>query len=173
MSLTPSYSAGDLEHRHRGGVSFECRHQVRAVGSDEDRRLHRRPLHRQIGMTTNGGFAQLCVVPVRLLHRLPEGMPFTTGTLMTTAGTAIVGVETCGIETGDRVLIYGAGAIGLLTMQFARFLGAGEVCIVDTLPSRLEVAKKLGAEVTKPPWPEDNAPRQAIVDEVRRSSPSA
>ncbi len=108
----------------------------------------RRPLHRQIGMTTNGGFAQLCVVPVRLLHRLPEGMPFTTGTLMTTAGTAIVGVETCGIETGDRVLIYGAGAIGLLTMQFARFLGAGEVCIVDTLPSRLEVAKKLGAEVT-------------------------
>lgn len=108
----------------------------------------RRPLHRQIGMTVNGGFARYCVVPVRLLHRLPEGMSFTTGTLMTTAGTAIVGLERCGVETGDRVLIFGAGAIGLLTMQFARYLGAGEVCIVDTVASRLEVARGLGAEVT-------------------------
>ncbi|MBT3432386.1 MAG: alcohol dehydrogenase catalytic domain-containing protein [Nitrospinaceae bacterium] len=108
----------------------------------------RRPLHRQIGMTTNGGFAQYCAVPVKLLHRLPEGMPYTTGTLMTTAGTAIVGLERCGVETGDRVLIYGAGAIGLLTMQFAQFLGAGEVCIVDTVASRLEIAKQLGADVT-------------------------
>lgn len=107
----------------------------------------RRPLHRQIGMTTNGGFAQFCAVPVRLLHRLPEGMPYTTGTLMTTAGTAIVGLERCGVETGDRILIYGAGAIGLLTMQFARFLGAGDVCIVDTVPSRLEIAKQLGADI--------------------------
>jgi L-iditol 2-dehydrogenase len=114
-----------------------------------------RPLHRQIGMTANGGFAQYCVVPVKLLHRLPDSMPFAVGTLMTTAGSAIVGLERCGVETGDRVLIYGAGAIGLLTMQFARFLGAGEVCIVDTIPFRLEVAKKLGAEITVQAGAED------------------
>ena len=108
----------------------------------------RRPLHRQIGMTANGGFAHYCAVPVKLLHRLPEGMPYTTGTLMTTAGTAIVGLERCGVETGDRVLIYGAGAIGLLTMQFAKFLGAGDVCSVDTVPSRLELARRLGADLT-------------------------
>jgi len=106
-----------------------------------------RPLHRQIGMTTNGGFAQYCVVPVKLLHRLPDNMPYTTGTLITTAGSAIVGLERCGVEIGDRILIYGAGAIGLLTMQFAHFLGAGEVCIVDTIPSRLKIAKKLGADI--------------------------
>ena len=38
-----------------------------------------RPLHRQIGMTANGGFAQYCAVPVKLLHRLPDSMPFATG----------------------------------------------------------------------------------------------
>ena len=108
----------------------------------------RRPIHRQVGMTTNGGFSQFCAVPVKLLHRLPDAMSFTAGTLMTTAGTAVVGLERCGVETGDRVLVYGAGAVGLLTMQFARFLGAGEVCIVDTVASRLETAKKLGAEIT-------------------------
>ncbi|MEE9273815.1 MAG: zinc-binding dehydrogenase, partial [bacterium] len=103
---------------------------------------------RQIGVTANGGFAQYCSVPVKVLHRLPKGMSFTAGTLLTTAGSAIRGLEQCGVETGDRVLIYGAGAIGLLTMQFARYLGAGEVCIVDTIPSRLALAGRLGADIT-------------------------
>ena len=106
------------------------------------------PLHRQIGMTANGGFSQYCAVPAKVLHPLPDNMSFTEGTLLTTAGTAVTGLERAGVETGDRVLIYGAGAIGLLTMQFARFLGAGEVCMVDTLPDRLELAIRLGADIT-------------------------
>jgi len=115
----------------------------------------RRQVHRQIGITSNGGFAQYCAVPAKVLHHLPEGMSYTAGTLMTTAGTAVVGLERCGVETGDRVLVFGAGAIGLLTMQFARHLGAGEVCIVDPVASRLELARKLGAEVTVQAGAED------------------
>ncbi len=145
--LVEEFSPGDRVATESHAGCGRCRNCVRGFYTICEN-YGRKPLHRQIGMTANGGFAQLCAVPVKLLHRLPGDMPFTTGTLMTTAGTAIVGLETCGIETGDRVLIYGAGAIGLLTMQFARFLGAGDVCIVDTLPSRLEVAKKLGAEIT-------------------------
>lgn len=115
----------------------------------------RRPVHRQVGITSNGGFAQYCAVPAKVLHHLPDGMSFTAGTLMTTAGTAVVGLERCGVETGDRVLVFGAGAIGLLTMQFARFRGAGEVCIVDPVASRLELARRLGAEATVQAGKED------------------
>ena len=41
---------------------------------------------------------------------------------------------------GDRVLVTGAGPIGLLAMQVARALGAAEVTVTDVSPERLELA---------------------------------
>ena len=48
-----------------------------------------------------------------------------------------------GVE-GRRVLVVGAGVVGLLTALFARTHGAAEVVVVDATPQRLEVAEALG-----------------------------
>jgi threonine dehydrogenase-like Zn-dependent dehydrogenase len=45
---------------------------------------------------------------------------------------------------GQRVIVFGAGMIGLLCGIFAKWAGASEVAIVDGIEERLEVAKKLG-----------------------------
>ncbi|HSX32450.1 MAG TPA: zinc-binding alcohol dehydrogenase [Candidatus Saccharimonadales bacterium] len=49
-----------------------------------------------------------------------------------------------GSLTGQRVMVFGAGMVGVLTGLFAKWAGAREVGIVDGIPERLEIAKKLG-----------------------------
>jgi glutathione-independent formaldehyde dehydrogenase len=59
--------------------------------------------------------------------------------------TAYHATELASISAGDIVVIYGAGAIGLLTVTCAFLRGAAQVFIVDAIPERLEKAGELGA----------------------------
>lgn len=61
--------------------------------------------------------------------------------------TAYFGAELAEIKTGDTVVVFGCGPVGLFTIISARFLGAGRILAVDTIPSRLEMARREGAEV--------------------------
>merc|ERR1719242_1766289 len=53
-----------------------------------------------------------------------------------------------GVSLGKRVLICGAGPIGLVNLLTARAMGASEVIITDIMDNRLEVAKSMGATHT-------------------------
>jgi threonine dehydrogenase-like Zn-dependent dehydrogenase len=53
----------------------------------------------------------------------------------------------CDIEPGDTVAVWGSGPVGLFAIQSAFVLGAHRVIAIDHHPHRLELAKKLGAEV--------------------------
>lgn len=60
-----------------------------------------------------------------------------------------VGVHACrkgGVGLGSDVLITGAGTIGIVTLFAAKAMGASSVTMTDVLPSRLETAKKCGAD---------------------------
>ena len=57
------------------------------------------------------------------------------------------GVSRIGVE-GQEVLIIGAGAIGLLASSVAKALGATRVLIADINAERLQLASKMGADVT-------------------------
>ncbi len=59
--------------------------------------------------------------------------------------TAFHATELARIVTGDIVVIYGAGAVGLLTAMCAFMRGALQVFVVDAIPERLEKAGELGA----------------------------
>jgi len=62
-----------------------------------------------------------------------------------------VGVHACtraGVTIGSRVLILGAGPIGLVNILVAKAAGASSVVVVDMQQNRLEVAKKVGANAT-------------------------
>ncbi len=64
---------------------------------------------------------------------------------------ALAGVHDAAIKLGDRVAVFGLGAIGMLALQMARLSGARQVFAVDTIPGRLELAKSLGADVVVNP----------------------
>lgn len=61
--------------------------------------------------------------------------------------TAYFGAELAEIKTGDTVAVFGCGPVGLFTIISVRLLGAGRILAVDTIPSRLEMARREGAEV--------------------------
>ncbi len=61
---------------------------------------------------------------------------------------ALAGVHDADIKLGDRVAIFGLGAIGMLALQMARLSGAEQVVGIDPIPARLALARSLGADVT-------------------------
>ncbi len=97
-----------------------------------------------------GGFAEYIRVPALNVERdvlkLPPGMSFAEATLIEPVATCIRGIERANIQTGDTVVVIGAGVAGVIHVQLARILGAGMVLITDFAPFRLEMARQLGAD---------------------------
>ncbi len=61
--------------------------------------------------------------------------------------TAYFGAELAEIEPGDTVAVFGCGPVGQFVIASAQLLGAGRILAIDTIPSRLEMAQKQGAEI--------------------------
>jgi threonine dehydrogenase-like Zn-dependent dehydrogenase len=61
--------------------------------------------------------------------------------------TGWMGAENAEIEPGDTVAVWGCGPVGLFAIQSALVMGAHRVIAIDHYPSRLELAKKMGAEI--------------------------
>ena len=78
-------------------------------------------------------------------HPLPDHVSDDAGALLEPLSVAIWATWKAGISVGDRVLVTGAGPIGLLVTAVAKAAGAVEVVVSDTQPARLARAEKMGA----------------------------
>lgn len=97
---------------------------------------------------TDGLFARHMVVPEAALHELPDTIPAEIGAAIEPLAVAVWAVERAQIKAGHRVLITGAGPIGLLVAQVAASRGASEVIVTDVNDDRLAVAGTFGATRT-------------------------
>lgn len=61
--------------------------------------------------------------------------------------TGWMAAENAAIEEGDTVAVWGCGPVGLFAIQSALLMGAARVIAIDEFPNRLNLARKLGAEV--------------------------
>lgn len=77
---------------------------------------------------------------------VPDGVLAEEAAFVEPVNTCLKAVKKAGIGKDQTVLVVGQGPIGLLLMQLARWFGA-EVIATDTMPDRLEVSRKLGANV--------------------------
>jgi len=104
--------------------------------------------HRTSGLTTDGGFAGYVVHHVNALYRMPETVTWEDAVLITTAGTGLYGLDVAGAYVaGQSVAIIGPGPVGLMTVQLCKALGADPVILIGTRPTRLELGRRLGADV--------------------------
>ncbi len=98
------------------------------------------------GAAVNGAMTRRVKVPTRILHRMPDHLPFEVAALTEPCCVAYnATVMNAHICPGDRVLVLGPGPIGILAAAMARLCGA-EVAVFG-LPrdaERLEVVKKYG-----------------------------
>ena len=94
---------------------------------------------------TDGAFTCFVAMHEDFAHALPDSVSDEAGALMEPLSVALWACEKAGVSAGDRVLVTGAGPIGLLVLQVARTRGATEVAVTDVNPHRLELARRLGA----------------------------
>jgi L-iditol 2-dehydrogenase len=111
------------------------------------------------GITLDGGFAELLAVPGRALRQgnllaLPEGLDPAAASVIEPLACVLRGQRAVGLREGDRVLVCGAGPIGLLHVLCARAAGA-TVIVSEPHERRRVQAGTFGAEVLLDPSADD------------------
>ena len=100
-----------------------------------------------IGVTRAGAFAGYVSAPESAVYGV-GGMSFADAALVEPLACVVWGLKQVQLQAGDRMLIFGAGPMGILMMQAVRRAGAAYVAVVDKDPWRLELAESLGANAT-------------------------
>jgi L-iditol 2-dehydrogenase len=97
----------------------------------------------------NGAYAESIVVPARLVEKnllpLRAQTPFADAALVEPLGCVVQGLEDTRLRRGQRVLVIGAGPIGLMFVALARRLGCS-VAVAGRGEKRLQTARRLGAD---------------------------
>lgn len=94
-----------------------------------------------------GGFADYAVVAESSCFVLPGALSLADGALLEPLAVALHAVAAAGMRPGARVLVQGAGPIGLGVVFWARRLGAGHITVVEGAPARAALALRMGASV--------------------------
>ena len=104
-----------------------------------------------IGFQAPGVAQEFFVFPESALLKLPHEFTPELGALVEPTAVAVHAVGRAGSVTGLRVLVLGAGPIGNLVAQVARWRGASQVLISDISTHRLEIARACGIANTFSP----------------------
>ncbi|HSP54310.1 MAG TPA: alcohol dehydrogenase catalytic domain-containing protein [Dehalococcoidia bacterium] len=103
------------------------------------------PKHVLLGTFVPGGLAQYASVPAYTLYALPETLDFELGALTEPLAVAVHGLHIVGLSMGERVLVMGSGAIGLLSVLAAKAAGAAEIIATYRHDHQGEAALAAGA----------------------------
>lgn len=103
-----------------------------------------------VGLASDGGFAEFCVVDAGLCHILPESVDYEQGALTEPAAVALYAVRQSKLKAGDHAAVFGCGPIGLLIIEALRAAGATEIYAVELSRERQAKARELGAIVIDP-----------------------
>jgi L-iditol 2-dehydrogenase len=123
---------GECDACRAGAVNLCANRRVLGVSCDEYKK--------------DGAFAEYVAVPRRILYRLPENVSFEEAAMVEPLSIACHSMTRATIPEGGRVLVVGVGTIGLLALQVARSLGAGQLIALDVDEARLQLAREQGAQ---------------------------
>ena len=109
----------------------------------------------------DGAISQLVTIDADFAHPVPDGLTFEQAAMAEPVSVGVWAARRAAITPGDRVLVTGAGPIGLLAAQVARAFGGVDITVTDLSDFRLSVARR--------PRPR-GAPRRPAADpRVRRA----
>jgi L-iditol 2-dehydrogenase len=93
----------------------------------------------------DGAFAEYIVVHAAFAHVVPDSVSDDAAALLEPLSVGIWACHKGRVGAGSRVLITGAGPIGLVSVQAARAFGATDIVVSDVNPARLAISRDLGA----------------------------
>jgi threonine dehydrogenase-like Zn-dependent dehydrogenase len=125
-----------LYHISGCGVCNDCRRGYMISCSSPSRAAY--------GWQRDGGMAPYILADEKDCVLLPEELSYTDGAQVACGfGTVYEGLEKIGICGNDQVLVVGLGPVGLAALMLAKAMGATKLVGVDTVESRVELAKEL------------------------------
>jgi 2-desacetyl-2-hydroxyethyl bacteriochlorophyllide A dehydrogenase len=156
-SMVKNFKPGDRVVGDTGVACGQCDHCL--VGD-----YYRCKSSQAVGtvMAWDGAYAEYILMPQRHLFHLPENVSFDQGAMVEPAATALYAVKKAEVGIGDSVLVVGTGPIGLLAAKEAKLSGAAKVLVAGRKEFKLNLAKKLGADVTI------NTTKEKLADVIRR-----
>lgn len=111
------------------------------------------------GMHRPGAFAEFVVVPEAVLIPWPEALPARAACLAEPLANGVHMVHLTRHLAAEKIVVIGAGPIGVMALQAFRAMRHSEALLVDLAPERLEVGRRLGAARVANPK-EDDVPEQ-------------
>ncbi|MCB4806203.1 threonine dehydrogenase-like Zn-dependent dehydrogenase [Methylobacterium brachiatum] len=103
----------------------------------------------KFGNTIDGCQAEYVCVPDAMANLAPIGDSVSDEQVLMCPdimSTGLAGAETGQIKIGDTVAVFAQGPIGLCATAGAKLMGATRIIAVDTVPARLKMAKRMGAD---------------------------
>lgn len=107
----------------------------------------------------DGVFQEYVAHEAALCFKLPDNVSTLEGALMEPLAVGFHAANMGNAAAGQRVVIFGAGCIGLVTLLALKARGVSDIAMVDIMPKRLEKALELGASVVINGAEEDVAAR--------------
>ncbi|WP_194896553.1 zinc-dependent alcohol dehydrogenase [Catenulispora pinisilvae] len=102
-----------------------------------------------LGIDSPGAMQQRWTVPAATLVRLPQSLPLDRAALVEPTAAAVHDVGRAGVRDGDRVVVVGAGPVGVLIAVVAQAAG-GDVRVVEPNAHRRRLANRLGLRTWDP-----------------------
>lgn len=100
-----------------------------------------------IGSRQPGAMAEYIAVPYENIVKVPDNLSLKEAALVEPLTVAIHGIDRLPMEkSGETVIVFGAGAIGLLVISCLKTRGAGKVICIELNDKKEEIAKKMGAD---------------------------
>jgi len=124
VAINPNIPCGSCEYCQEGKIHL-CKNLI-AIGVDVD-----------------GGMSDHCVVPESQVYKLPSSFNLSNLPFVEPLSCVLHGLDRIDVKHGEKVLIIGAGTIGLMFIMLIREI-AGELYVDETVPARLERAITVG-----------------------------
>lgn len=100
------------------------------------------------GYSVNGGYAQYIAAKANYVAKIPPNLNlYETAPILCAGVTSYKAIKECEMKAGEWLAIVGAGGLGHLGVQYALAMGL-RVMAVDISDEKLDLAKRLGAEIT-------------------------
>jgi L-iditol 2-dehydrogenase len=133
VAIDSTVYCGACFYCRRGAINLCDKRRVLGVACDEYRQ--------------NGAFAEYVVVPQHILYPIPEEVSFEHAAMVEPCAIALHAVGRASLAANATVLVVGAGTIGLLVVQVLQASGCGKIIAMDIEPEKLDLARKMGADV--------------------------
>ncbi len=106
---------------------------------------------RILGLGIDGAFAEYMIIPREHIDNgnvmiIPPSISFEAGALLEPLATVFTGAEACNIRPSNKVMIVGAGPIGIMHVLMAKVFGASIVIVSEIVEERAKQAIDHGAD---------------------------